>query len=211
MKRFLSLPFALIGLLALLGPLPVATQASESPAPDLATVLEEDPRLRMLAVGLRSSNLMSVVRGTDGVTFFAPTNRAILDLPDGRFQRMQLNFNAGIFRDILRYQMVPGRIDPAEEIGEALRTREGQFLPFTRSAEGVLKVGDAAIAGPPVETATGRVYPVDAVIFPPDFRPTDLLPPHGPGPGPYSRYPHGPGPGAYSCCPHGPGPGPYSR
>ena len=187
MKRFLSLSLCLACLLAALGSLPAPAHGDEPPAPDLATVIEEDPRFRMLAMGLRSSNLLSVVRGADGVTFFAPTNRAILDLPDGRFRRMQLNFNTPVFRKILRYQMVPGRIDPAAEVGERLRTREGQSLPFARSADGDLLVGEAALAGPPVETATGRVYPVESFLFPPDFRPTDLLPPHGPGPGPYSR------------------------
>ncbi len=136
---------------------PVATAASNNP---LLTTLTA-----ALSGGLNPDvNLVDTVNGSD-FTVFAPVDDAFAKLPAETVAALQLPENAALLTSILTYHVVPGKILPADIVGEQT-TVQGGAVTVAGSGDN-LTVNDAVVICGGVVTSNAIVYLIDTVLSPP--------------------------------------------
>ncbi len=134
----------------------------------VATALSNSPVLTTIA-GALTGTLNPEVTMADTLnkgqyTVFAPIDDAFLKVDPPIIEKLKTDPDQ--LTAVLNYQVVPGELDPTAVIGEH-KTRQGQTLNVTSTADG-LKVNDTAVVvcgG--IKTANAMVYLTDTVLFPP--------------------------------------------
>jgi uncharacterized surface protein with fasciclin (FAS1) repeats len=136
---------------------PVATAASNNPILTTLTAA--------LSGGLNPDvNLVDTVNGSD-FTVFAPVDDAFAKLPAETVAALQLPENAELLTSILTYHVVPGKILPADIVGDQTTVQGGVV---TVAGEGDnLTVNDAVVICGGVVTSNAIVYLIDTVLSPP--------------------------------------------
>ena len=100
----------------------------------------------------------------DDVTLLVPTNDAFRAI-DGTRELLDESGNVDVLGRILATHVLPGRVDlESLDDGTEVVTAQGTRLRVSKD-EGVLRIGDVRVVGSPIETADGRMYLLQEVLF----------------------------------------------
>lgn len=133
------------------------------------------PRFTIFARLVKEADLESALRGSgpnDGLTIFAPTNEALLDLLDangnGEIENSEIPSNAA---DVLQYHVLDSVFLAADvpTSETAVETLEGSDLTVVRDGNAVtLNPNDenASVTTPNVEVDNGVIHGIDTVLTP---------------------------------------------
>ncbi len=194
MRRLLLLPLLLIGALVFAACAPAATPAAPAPAATEAPAAEpteapeaeatEAPAEEMaemadivdtavaagsfttLVAAVEAAGLVETLKGEGPFTVFAPTDEAFAALPAGTIDAL-LADPTGDLTKILLYHVVPGKVMSTDlSDGMAAATAQGGDLTVT-IADGAVKINDATVVTPDIETSNGVIHVIDTVILPP--------------------------------------------
>ena len=114
------------------------------------------------ATAVQTAELEDTLMGEGPYTVFAPTDEAIEALPS----EMRYNLrDEEELTDVLLYHMAEGELDITEI--ESIETMQGGTLTVDPTSDPIT-VGNANIIGDRIETSNGFIYPIDAVLFPPE-------------------------------------------
>lgn len=118
-----------------------------------------------LAAALVSAGLIETLRGDGPFTVFAPTDEAFSKIPPQVLSELLQPENKAKLTAILTYHVVPGRVS-AQEVAnmDSAKTLQGQTLKIAK-ADGV-KVNDASVIAPDIETTNGLIHIIDTVLMP---------------------------------------------
>lgn len=156
--------FALIAL-ALVAALGVAQPASADDQ-RVGDVIHSDARFSTFARAIDAAGLQDLVRGTEPVTVFAPTNEAFAKLPAGALERLLAPENRAELTSLLKRHVVAGNLDQyALKRQRELATVNGDTLAVNLTG-GKLRIADARVTGRQAVATNGTVQPIDAVLAP---------------------------------------------
>ena len=130
------------------------TGTAEVSSNTLYDVLVADDRFSTLRDLLSDAGLTDMLM-TGDYTLFAPTDEAFAALPEGELAAIAGDPEALL--SLLRFHVVQGRLTSEQVQAGNLQTVAGS--PLTISAE----------LSPAIESSTGLIYPVDAVLLPEGF------------------------------------------
>lgn len=130
------------------------TDTAEVSSNTLYDVLVADDRFSTLRDLLSDAGLTDMLM-TGDYTLFAPTDEAFAALPEGELAAIAGDPEALL--SLLRFHVVQGRLTSEQVQAGNLQTVAGS--PLTISAE----------LSPAIESSTGLIYPVDAVLLPEGF------------------------------------------
>ena len=121
-----------------------------------------------LAPSLSAFSLFSarvgLFSGQGEVTLLVPTNDAFQAI-DGTRELLDQSNNTDVLRRVLTTHVLPGRVNlESLEDGAEVATTVGTTLRVSKDG-GVLRIGDVRVVGSPVETADGRIYLLQDVLF----------------------------------------------
>ncbi len=116
-----------------------------------------------LVTAVQTAGLEETLSGEGPFTVFAPTDEAFDDLPPGTLDNLLEDEEA--LTDVLLYHVAEGELDVTEM--EFVETLQGEELPVDPTSDPIT-IGDANIIGERIETSNGFIYPIDAVLIPPE-------------------------------------------
>jgi len=121
------------------------------------------PALSTLSTAIGAAGLGQTLAGTGPFTVFAPVNNAFAALPADQLARLLESGNVAILSKLLRYHVVPGRIEAADLAeGRVLTTVEGTTLRITLA--GGARVNSARITTTDIEAVNGLIHLIDGVL-----------------------------------------------
>ena len=128
-----------------------------------------------LLAAVDAAGLTEVLAGDGPFTVFAPTDAAFEQLPDGTVKSLLEPENRQQLTDILKYHVLSGRIysQQAAQAREAT-TLLGRSIEVSVLADG-LKVNEARVVQPDIETANGVVHIIDSVLLPQSIGPEQAM------------------------------------
>lgn len=131
--------------------------------PETAT---EAGTFNTLLAAAKAAGLVDALSGKGALTVFAPTDEAFAKLPQGTVENLLKPENKAQLAAILKYHVVSGRVFASDAIkaGRAT-TLQGQNLMVSYGADGV-RINDARVIAPNLETTNGVIHVIDSVILP---------------------------------------------
>jgi len=148
---------------------PAQDTVSVTPMPDSMTVdrvLRTDDRFSILAAGLDSTGLDSILTGSGPYTLFAPPDSAFSALPAGTVPLLMTE-EVSRLRAVLAHHVVEGRVHMTALSDSAVfPTLNGDSLRLYAS-DSSRAVGNATVVDGDVEVANGLIHVVDRVLRPP--------------------------------------------
>ncbi len=117
-----------------------------------------------LAGGVVSANLVDTLRSPGPFTVFAPTDAAFAKLPDAVLKAVQTN--PALFKTVLTYHVVPGKLNVAALQPGKLTTVSGEDLTITKEGA-VTYVNGNAIAKADAAASNGIIHVMGDVLVPP--------------------------------------------
>ncbi len=136
------------------------------------------PNLTTLVSAVKAAGLVETLSGPGPFTVFAPTNDAFSKLPAGTVDTLTQPDNKAKLQDILKYHVVPGKIDSKKLMKDIkhghgtakLKTVQGEDLTFTMAGSNIqitdAKGGTAMITTADVYQSNGVAHIVDTVLMP---------------------------------------------
>jgi len=116
-----------------------------------------------LVKAVQAAGLAQTLSGAGPFTVFAPNDNAFSKLPAGTLEGLMKDIPK--LKDILTYHVVAGK-HMASDIAmqESLKTVQGQSITIDASAG--VKVNDATVIQPDIQTENGVIHVIDRVILP---------------------------------------------
>jgi uncharacterized surface protein with fasciclin (FAS1) repeats len=155
-------------------------RASASAQNELAKVLDTADELSSTAGLVRAAGLEQAFSGAGSYTLFAPTNAAISALPESERKHLESPEGRPQLIALLRQHVVPGYVSKADldkglSRGGSVTLASVGPAPLTlRKQDDTIALGDGLdaprLAGQPIETRNGVIYPIDRVLPPPTAR-----------------------------------------
>ncbi|MDT0438306.1 MULTISPECIES: fasciclin domain-containing protein [Streptomyces] len=132
----------------------------------VATAVEKNPKLSMLADAIKKTDLASTLNDLKGSTVFAPTNDAFNKL--GTVKKNALLANKAELKKVLEYHVIKDKKITKSELAHGdFTTLEGGKLTTSGSGDSY-KVNDKTpIACGGIATKNATVYLLDGVLIPP--------------------------------------------
>jgi len=118
-----------------------------------------------LVIAVKAAGLVKTLKGKGPYTVFAPNDAAFAKLPPGTVE--QLLKNKAKLAMILKYHVVPGRIKSADLAGKSLKVKTAAGLPVDVDGSFGVRVNDAHVVQPDIETSNGIIHVIDTVLLPP--------------------------------------------
>jgi uncharacterized surface protein with fasciclin (FAS1) repeats len=118
-----------------------------------------------LVTAVKAAGLVKTLKGKGPYTVFAPNDAAFAKLPPGTVE--QLLKNKAKLAMILKYHVVPGRIKSADLAGKSLKVKTAAGLPVDVDGSFGVRVNDAHVVQPDIETSNGVIHVIDTVLLPP--------------------------------------------
>ncbi len=116
-----------------------------------------------LVTAVQAAGLEGTLSGEGPFTVFAPTDEAFDALPEGTLDDLLADEEA--LTNVLLYHVADGELDVTEM--ESVETLQGGELTVDPTSDPIM-IGDANIIGDRIETSNGFIYPIDAVLIPPE-------------------------------------------
>lgn len=140
--------------------------SGKEPGKNLVEVAAAAGGFETLLTAVRAAGLESVLTGEGPYTVFAPTDAAFAALPAGTLEGLLANPEK--LAEVLKYHVVPGRIEAADVIAAGVaqpETAQGQKLEV-RVVDGKVRVDGATVVKADVQASNGVIHVIDAVVLP---------------------------------------------
>lgn len=145
-----------------------SSMTDEASEMNIVETAQATPDLSTLVEAVVAADLVETLSGEGPFTVFAPTNEAFAKLPPAELQRLLKPANKDELAKILTYHVVAGDVMSSDLTnGQKVKTVEGQDLTITIAGDKV-KVNDATVVQPDIETSNGVVHVIDGVLLPPN-------------------------------------------
>ncbi len=126
-----------------------------------------------LLAAAKAAGLVDALSGKGPLTVFAPTDDAFSKLPAGTVENLLKPENKAKLASILKYHVVSGRVFAADAIkAGSATTLQGLRITVSYGAGGV-KINDAQVITPDLETTNGVIHVIDSVILPKELTAQD--------------------------------------
>jgi uncharacterized surface protein with fasciclin (FAS1) repeats len=123
------------------------------------------PNLSTLVAALTAGELVDVVKGTDALTVFAPTNDAFAAIQSTVDMLLKAE-NKSKLQSVLKYHVVAGALKAADlKDGQELTTLQGEKLKVSLK-NGKVYVGGAEVTNADVAVSNGVVHMTNKVLVP---------------------------------------------
>jgi len=118
-----------------------------------------------LVAAARAAGLVEALSSDGPLTVFAPTDAAFEKLPPGTVESLLLPENMDKLAGILKYHVVPGRIDADQLQAGRVESLEGSELEIEMKRNGVM-VSGAKVVTEDIEASNGVIHVIDTVMLP---------------------------------------------
>jgi uncharacterized surface protein with fasciclin (FAS1) repeats len=116
-----------------------------------------------LVAAVQAAGLVDTLKGAGPFTVFAPTDEAFAKLPAGTVDGLLKDIPQ--LKKILTYHVVSGKVMAADVVKlTSAKTVEGSDLKI--DASNGVKVNNATVVTPDVETDNGVIHIIDTVLLP---------------------------------------------
>jgi uncharacterized surface protein with fasciclin (FAS1) repeats len=123
------------------------------------------PNLSTLVAALQAGELVDVLKGTDALTVFAPTNDAFAAIQSTVDMLLKAE-NKSKLQNVLKYHVVAGTVKAADlKDGQELTTLQGEKIKV-QLKDGKVYVGGAEVTNPDVAVTNGVVHMTNKVLVP---------------------------------------------
>lgn len=141
----------------------VVVPTAAPPAATIAEQLAANQEFALFLTGINAAGLIGNLQDGGPFTLFVPTNGTF-----GRIRVAPTQFDPDSLQEIMRHHLV-GRQLTEEELAAAgsVETLAGASLTVT-TGDGNIMLDYATIVGEPVLAANGIIYPIDALLLPPE-------------------------------------------
>jgi uncharacterized surface protein with fasciclin (FAS1) repeats len=131
----------------------------------IAETAMNTPNLSTLVAALQAGELVDVMKGTDALTVFAPTNDAFAAV-QSTVDNLLKPENKSKLQNVLKYHVVAGTVKAADlQDGQELTTLQGEKLKVAIK-DGKVMVGGAEVTNPDVAVNNGVVHMTNKVLVP---------------------------------------------
>jgi len=139
---------------------------AEAPTTDIVDTLVEASDFAALLAAEGATDMVDMLRDQGPFTLFAPNDQAFAALPEGSLDEL-LADASGELTQIVKYHVVSG-IVTSEDLtdGAQLETLQGGLLTVSVDGDSV-RVGNANVIYPDIQTTNGVIHVIDAVLLPP--------------------------------------------
>lgn len=121
--------------------------------------------LSTLVAALSAAELVDVMKGTDALTVFAPTNDAFAAVQPTVDMLLKAE-NKSKLQNVLKYHVVAGTMKAADlKDGQELTTLQGEKIKVSIK-DGKVYVGGAEVTNPDVDVNNGVVHITNKVLVP---------------------------------------------
>lgn len=122
------------------------------------------PRLQSFSAAIGAAGLSDLLRGDDYITIFAPTDKAINQMPGDAWTA--LLGDKSRLAELIRHHVVPGRVKaPRRTKPRSVTPHFGDSLTLTASA-GAFHVDKARIVKTNIRASNGVIHAIDTVLVP---------------------------------------------
>jgi len=145
------------------------SQAMDSEAMDIVDTAVAAGNFQTLVAAVQAAGLVDTLKGEGPFTVFAPSDEAFAALPEGTVESL-LADPEGALTDILLYHVVAGKVMAEDAIaldGQTVETVGGKSFSVSLDGES-LKIDEATVVQPDIETSNGVIHVIDAVLIPSD-------------------------------------------
>ncbi len=134
---------------------------------DIVHTANQQGSFKVLLAAIDAADLQQVLHSPGPYTFFAPTDQAFAKLPPGAVAELLLPSNRDTLKDLLRYHIVPARLDSAQLVGKQIvvRSLQGSSLSL-QATDNWLRVNDSDVTSANLEASNGLIHAVDSLLLP---------------------------------------------
>lgn len=144
-------------------PAPATTSAPMEATKDIVATAQATPDLSTLVSAVKAAGLVETLQGKGPYTVFAPTNEAFDALGADTLKTLTTTKTDDL-KTILLNHTVAGSVMAADlSDGQKIETVGGKTLTVSIDGDTV-KIGDATVTQPDVETSNGVVHVIDTVL-----------------------------------------------
>lgn len=133
-------------------------------ADPVATAASHNPLLSTLVGAVKKAGLVDTLNSTQGITVFAPTNKAFEKVPAATMKKA-MNDPKGLLSTVLTGHVVKGRIAP-DQLAGTHKSLAGTTIKVKGSGDSFTVDGNAKVLCGNVQTANATVYIIDGVLLP---------------------------------------------
>lgn len=148
----------------------LAMSATSAAAANIVETAASTGKFNTLLAAAKAAGLAPALSGHTQLTVFAPTDAAFAKLPKGTVEDLLKPQNRHKLADILKYHVVPGRVNAAQlPRGKAsVRTikRGGDETVTTRRLGRFVRVDRARVIQADIETSNGVIHVINRVLLP---------------------------------------------
>jgi uncharacterized surface protein with fasciclin (FAS1) repeats len=133
--------------------------------PDIVDTAMTAGTFTTLVAAVTAAGLADTLKSPGPFTVFAPSDDAFAKLPSGTVESLLQDILT--LRKILEYHVVSGKVTAADVTKlDKATTVEGSDVKIS-AANGTVKINDATVIMPDVETDNGLIHVIDSVLLPP--------------------------------------------
>ncbi len=131
--------------------------------PDIVDTAMSAGTFSTLVAAVTAAGLADTLKSPGPFTVFAPTDDAFSKLPSGTVEALLQDILT--LRKILEYHVVSGKVTAADVVKLSQATTvEGSDVKI--DASNGVKVNDATVVQPDIETENGVIHVIDTVLLP---------------------------------------------
>ncbi|GAX44905.1 beta-Ig-H3/fasciclin [Tolypothrix sp. NIES-4075] len=131
--------------------------------PDIVDTAMSAGTFSTLVTAVTAAGLADTLKSPGPFTVFAPTDDAFSKLPSGTVEALLQDILT--LRKILEYHVVSGKVTAADVVKLSQATTvEGSDVKI--DASNGVKVNDATVVQPDIETENGVIHVIDTVLLP---------------------------------------------
>jgi uncharacterized surface protein with fasciclin (FAS1) repeats len=132
--------------------------------PDIVDTAMSAGIFSTLVAAVTAAGLADTLKSPGPFTVFAPSDDAFSKLPSGTVEALLQDILT--LRKILEYHVVSGKVTAADVVKlHSATTVEGSDVKI--DASNGVKVNDATVVQPDIETENGVIHVIDSVLLPP--------------------------------------------
>ena len=142
-------------------------ETTDESAMDIVDTAVAAGNFTTLVAAVQAAGLVDTLKSEGPFTVFAPTDEAFAALPEGTVESL-LADPEGALTDILLYHVVSGKVMAADAVGldgQMVETVGGKSFAVTLDGDS-LKIDDATVIQPDIETSNGVIHVIDSVLIP---------------------------------------------
>lgn len=132
---------------------------------NIVDIITDDSSLSTLKNALETAEMMEDISGSGPLTVFAPSDEAFAKLSPNMMQDLLNNENRDKLIEILKYHIVPGKIDSSNLKTMKLKSANGKTLDIKVNGDTVT-INNAKITKKDINAANGTIHIIDTVLLP---------------------------------------------